>query len=79
MTVRALKPHQGTFHCCSFCSSNGSKEATCGCERKMPGGYKGCGHGHEGHPGKRHWSCCGSYAEHSECSKNNSNHYQFTL
>ncbi|XP_044266934.1 tripartite motif-containing protein 45 isoform X1 [Tribolium madens] len=79
ITVRTLKPHHGTFHCCSFCSSGGSKEATCGCEGRMPGGYKGCGHGHEGHPGRRHWSCCGNVLEHSECSKGNHSHYQFTL
>ncbi|ENN77306.1 hypothetical protein YQE_06132, partial [Dendroctonus ponderosae] len=80
ITVRSLKPHHGTFHCCSFCSSAGSKEATCGCEGKMPGGYKGCGHGHEGHPGRRHWSCCGNVVEHSECGRSRSNsHYQFTL
>ncbi|CAH1118013.1 unnamed protein product [Phaedon cochleariae] len=76
--VRALKPHIGTFHCCTFCSSGGSKEASCGCEGNMPGGYKGCGHGHEGHPGRRHWSCCGSILEHSECIRSN-HHYQFTL
>ncbi|XP_068902876.1 E3 ubiquitin-protein ligase TRIM45 isoform X2 [Tenebrio molitor] len=78
--VRTLKPHHGTFHCCSFCSSGGSKEATCGCGGKMPGGYKGCGHGHEGHPGRRHWSCCGNVLEHSECTRSNTHsHYQFTL
>ncbi|KAJ8978575.1 hypothetical protein NQ317_015992, partial [Molorchus minor] len=76
--VRSTKHHHGTFHCCSFCSSGGSKEASCGCGGKMPGGYKGCGHGHEGHPGRRHWSCCGNILEHSECSKSNSQ-YQFTL
>lgn len=32
------------------------------------GGFKGCGHGHKGHPGKPHWSCCGSTSERSECS-----------
>lgn len=31
------------------------------------GGFKGCGHGHKGHPGKPHWSCCGSTKEKSEC------------
>ncbi|XP_050309635.1 tripartite motif-containing protein 45 [Anthonomus grandis grandis] len=78
--VRSLKPHYGTFHCCSFCSSGGSKEASCGCDGKMPGGYKGCGHGHEGHPGRRHWSCCGNILEHSECGRSRSNsQYQFTL
>ncbi|KAJ3656673.1 hypothetical protein Zmor_015728 [Zophobas morio] len=80
LTVRTTKSHHGNFHCCSFCSSGGSKEATCGCGGKMPGGYKGCGHGHEGHPGRRHWSCCGSILEHSECARsNNLSHYQFTL
>ncbi|XP_017777155.1 PREDICTED: tripartite motif-containing protein 45 [Nicrophorus vespilloides] len=78
--VKTLRPHHGTFHCCSFCSSGGSKEAACGCGGKMPGGYRGCGHGHEGHPGRRHWSCCGNVLEHSECIRSNSiSHYQFTL
>lgn len=31
------------------------------------GGFKGCGHSHKGHPGKLHWSCCGSTVKHSEC------------
>lgn len=35
--------------------------------RLSAGGFKGCGHGHKGHPGKPHWSCCGSTAEKSEC------------
>ncbi|KAJ8893355.1 hypothetical protein PR048_005946 [Dryococelus australis] len=35
--VRTLRPHPGTFHCCSFCSSHGNKEATCGCGGTMPG------------------------------------------
>ncbi|XP_068428734.1 E3 ubiquitin-protein ligase TRIM45 [Clinocottus analis] len=64
---RKLRRHGGTFHCCSFCSSGGAKEALCGCTGTMPGGFKGCGHGHRGHPGKPHWSCCGSTAERSEC------------
>ncbi|XP_037345415.2 E3 ubiquitin-protein ligase TRIM45 isoform X2 [Pungitius pungitius] len=64
---RKLRRHGGTFHCCSFCSSGGSKEARCGCTGSMPGGFKGCGHGHRGHPGRPHWSCCGSTAELSEC------------
>ncbi|PSN43409.1 hypothetical protein C0J52_02627 [Blattella germanica] len=34
--VRMIRPHRGMFHCCSFCSSGGSKEATCGCGGKMP-------------------------------------------
>ncbi|XP_068602408.1 E3 ubiquitin-protein ligase TRIM45 [Brachionichthys hirsutus] len=64
---RKLRRHAGTFHCCSFCSSGGAKEARCGCPGTMPGGFKGCGHSHKGHPGKRHWSCCGSTVERSEC------------
>lgn len=114
---RKLRRHSGTFHCCSFCSSGGAKEARCGCAGTMPGnqqmcsdgqallatalthtatlkilwlnrasccwnhekcspdllsrlpagGFKGCGHGHKGHPGKPHWSCCGSTVEQSEC------------
>ncbi|XP_060909563.1 E3 ubiquitin-protein ligase TRIM45 [Labrus mixtus] len=64
---RKLRRHSGTFHCCSFCSSGGAKEARCGCPGTMPGGFKGCGHGHKGHPGKPHWSCCGSTTEESEC------------
>ncbi|KAM8749161.1 E3 ubiquitin-protein ligase TRIM45 [Acanthopagrus schlegelii] len=64
---RKLRRHTGTFHCCSFCSSGGDKEARCGCPGTMPGGFKGCGHSHKGHPGKPHWSCCGSTVEQSEC------------
>ncbi|XP_008326369.1 tripartite motif-containing protein 45 isoform X2 [Cynoglossus semilaevis] len=64
---RKFQRHAGTFHCCSFCSSGGSKEARCGCPGTMPGGFKGCGHSHKGHPGKPHWSCCGSTVEKSEC------------
>lgn len=61
--------HTGIFHCCSFCSSGGDKNSICACGAKMPGGYKGCGHGHEGHPGSAHWSCCGKTIEASSCSK----------
>uniref|UniRef100_A0A8C5I6S2 RING-type E3 ubiquitin transferase n=1 Tax=Gouania willdenowi TaxID=441366 RepID=A0A8C5I6S2_GOUWI len=64
---KKLRRHLGNFHCCSFCSSAGNKEARCGCAGTMPGGFKGCGHGHKGHPGKPHWSCCGSTTERSEC------------
>ncbi|KAM9342303.1 E3 ubiquitin-protein ligase TRIM45 [Pholidichthys leucotaenia] len=67
MVKREVRRHTGTFHCCSFCSSGGAKEARCGCAGTMPGGFKGCGHGHKGHPGKAHWSCCGSTTEKSEC------------
>lgn len=63
-----LKPlHTGIYHCCTFCSSGGKKEATCGCGGTMPGGYRGCGHGHVGHPGVNHWSCCGSVLRHGRC------------
>ncbi|XP_037052205.1 tripartite motif-containing protein 45 isoform X2 [Bradysia coprophila] len=71
LCVRTLRTHSGVFHCCSFCSSNGSKIAKCACGAKMPGGYNGCGHGHPGHPGRRHWSCCGSDLQSSECSATN--------
>ncbi|XP_035264124.1 tripartite motif-containing protein 45 [Anguilla anguilla] len=64
---RKFRRHRGTFHCCSFCSSRGAKDARCGCGGSMPGGYQGCGHGHRGHPGRPHWSCCGSVLEGSEC------------
>ncbi|XP_055548370.1 tripartite motif-containing protein 45 [Wyeomyia smithii] len=67
LRIHNLRPHSGVYHCCSFCSSNGSKHSTCACGSIMPGGYRGCGHGHEGHPGQRHWSCCGSLAECSDC------------
>ncbi|XP_023720662.1 tripartite motif-containing protein 45 isoform X3 [Cryptotermes secundus] len=77
--VRTMRTHHGTFHCCSFCSSGGSKEATCGCGGRMPGGYRGCGHGHVGHPGQRHWSCCGNILRNSECGRSNLSVYQFTL
>ncbi|XP_077393274.1 E3 ubiquitin-protein ligase TRIM45 [Festucalex cinctus] len=65
--TKKLRHHTGMFHCCSFCSSGGSKEARCGCPGTMPGGFQGCGHSHKGHPGKPHWSCCGSTTEKSEC------------
>ncbi|CAL7947324.1 unnamed protein product [Xylocopa violacea] len=63
-----FKPsHTGIYHCCTFCSSGGKKEVTCGCGGTMPGGYKGCGHGHMGHPGVHHWSCCGSILHYGRC------------
>uniref|UniRef100_A0A8C2FQU9 RING-type E3 ubiquitin transferase n=2 Tax=Cyprinus carpio TaxID=7962 RepID=A0A8C2FQU9_CYPCA len=68
---RKFRRHRGMFHCCSFCSSGGAKEARCGCTGTMPGGFQGCGHGHKGHPGKPHWSCCGSVVESSECVLHN--------
>ncbi|KAM8716983.1 hypothetical protein ACLKA7_003796 [Drosophila subpalustris] len=64
---RQVRPHTGIFHCCSFCSGKGSKSVKCSCDGRMPG-YSGCGHGHVGHPGRRHWSCCGNVLENSECS-----------
>lgn len=71
MCARTLRPHSGIFHCCTFCSSRAAKGATaCACGSQMPG-YKGCGHGHDGHPGRRHWSCCASDLETSECSATN--------
>lgn len=33
--LRAL--HSGIYHCCTFCSSGGKKEATCACSGTMPG------------------------------------------
>lgn len=69
VTVRRKhRPHPGVFHCCTFCSSGGQKAARCACGGTMPGGYLGCGHGHKGHPGHPHWSCCGKFIEKSECS-----------
>ncbi|EDW64104.1 E3 ubiquitin-protein ligase TRIM45 [Drosophila virilis] len=64
---RQVRPHSGIYHCCSFCSGKGSKTVKCSCEGRMPG-YSGCGHGHAGHPGRRHWSCCGNVLENSECN-----------
>ncbi|XP_029433982.1 tripartite motif-containing protein 45 [Rhinatrema bivittatum] len=69
LTVKSkLRKHQGVFHCCTFCSSGGQKDVRCGCGGTMPGGFQGCGHGHKGHPGHPHWSCCGRASENSECS-----------
>ncbi|XP_062427611.1 E3 ubiquitin-protein ligase TRIM45 [Rhea pennata] len=68
LTVKnKIRKHQGVFHCCTFCSSGGQKAARCACGGTMPGGYQGCGHGHKGHPGCPHWSCCGQVMESSEC------------
>ncbi|XP_076320879.1 E3 ubiquitin-protein ligase TRIM45-like isoform X1 [Tachypleus tridentatus] len=74
----AGKRHTGVYHCCSFCSSGGSRDARCACGGGMPGGYQGCGHGHNGHPGHHHWSCCGNFAENSECSKRTTI-YEYTI
>ncbi|NXD78679.1 TRI45 protein, partial [Halcyon senegalensis] len=67
MVKNKFREHQGVFHCCTFCSSGGQKAARCACGGTMPGGYQGCGHGHKGHPGYPHWSCCGQVKERSEC------------
>lgn len=64
---RQTSRHNGMFHCCTFCSTQGKKHIRCGCGGTMPGGYSGCGHGHPGHPGRRHWSCCGNTVETSQC------------
>ncbi|KAL9924406.1 uncharacterized protein ACN2A1_006839 [Glossina fuscipes fuscipes] len=66
--ARAVRPHSGIYHCCAFCSSKGNKMIKCSCEGRMPGYNDGCGHGHTGHPGRRHWSCCGNVLENSECT-----------
>ncbi|XP_012284516.1 tripartite motif-containing protein 45 isoform X2 [Orussus abietinus] len=63
----SMHRHTGVYHCCTFCSSGGRKEAACACNGTMPGGYKGCGHGHPGHPGVKHWSCCGSPHRYDKC------------
>lgn len=69
VTVRGTsRQHCGIYHCCTFCSSGGQKDARCGCGGTMPGGFQGCGHGHKGHPGLSHWSCCGSTSEISDCT-----------
>ncbi|KAI8119945.1 Tripartite motif-containing protein 45 [Lucilia cuprina] len=65
--ARTLRPHSGIYHCCAFCSSKGNKNIKCACEGRMPN-FHSCGHGHVGHPGRRHWSCCGNVLENSECS-----------
>uniref|UniRef100_A0A8C0IC80 RING-type E3 ubiquitin transferase n=1 Tax=Bubo bubo TaxID=30461 RepID=A0A8C0IC80_BUBBB len=67
MVKNKFREHRGVFHCCTFCSSGGQKAARCACGGTMPGGYQGCGHGHKGHPGCPHWSCCGQVKESSEC------------
>ncbi|XP_013181101.1 PREDICTED: tripartite motif-containing protein 45-like [Papilio xuthus] len=79
--ARVFKSHAGQFHCCTFCSSGGRRDVRCGCGATMPGGYKGCGHGHAGWPGARHWSCCGSTLAHGPCAKHPHKHrlYQFSL
>ncbi|XP_036328662.1 uncharacterized protein LOC118740991 isoform X2 [Rhagoletis pomonella] len=68
--ARNVRPHSGIYHCCTFCSSKGNKMVKCSCDGRMPG-YNGCGHGHAGHPGRRHWSCCGNALENSECNASN--------
>ncbi|CAB3231479.1 unnamed protein product [Arctia plantaginis] len=83
--ARAGASHWGVYHCCTFCSSGGKREATCGCGAQMPHGYKGCGHGHAGWPGTRHWSCCGATRREAGCARPappqrpNTQLYQFSL
>ncbi|KAM7353406.1 uncharacterized protein ACRADG_005479 isoform 2-T2 [Cochliomyia hominivorax] len=67
LQASTLRPHSGIYHCCAFCSSKNNKGIKCGCGSRMPG-FNGCGHGHAGHPGRRHWSCCGNVLENSECT-----------
>nr|XP_045582063.1 mucin-4-like [Procambarus clarkii] len=71
--------HTGVFHCCTFCSSGGDKTASCACGATMPGGYQGCGHNHTGHPGQKHWSCCGQTSPSGPCTRPPSQYYQVTL
>lgn len=73
------RKHFGIYHCCAFCSSNGHKEAQCACGGTIPGGFKGCGHGHAGHPGGYHWSCCGKMVKNSECARTDHTIYECTL
>ncbi|CAH2105043.1 unnamed protein product [Euphydryas editha] len=68
--------HWGTFHCCAFCSSGGRRP--CGCGAAVAG-HKGCGHGHAGWPGARHWSCCGSTRREPPCARAARPLYQFSL
>ncbi|XP_038211171.1 tripartite motif-containing protein 45 [Zerene cesonia] len=76
--ARVMRAHAGQYHCCAYCSSGGRRDATCACGSTMAGGYKGCGHGHPGWPGTRHWSCCGSTRRNSPCAR--AQHmYQFSL
>jgi len=35
--TRLRLTHRGIYHCCTFCSSGGKKEMTCGCRGTMPG------------------------------------------
>jgi len=62
-----VRSHSGQFGCCTYCLTGGKKHVRCGCGSRMPGGYSGCGHGHPGHPGTSHWSCCGSTDQYSYC------------
>ncbi|VVC93175.1 unnamed protein product [Leptidea sinapis] len=77
--ARVVKAHSGQYHCCAFCSSGGRRDVTCGCGSSMGGGYKGCGHGHDGWPGTRHWSCCGNTRRKSPCTRPSQQLYQFSL
>jgi tripartite motif-containing protein 45 len=48
---RNLRPHLGIYHCCAFCSSKGSKHASCACVGTF-GDRNYCAHGWAGWPGK---------------------------
>ncbi|PIO12163.1 hypothetical protein AB205_0132530, partial [Aquarana catesbeiana] len=45
VTVKGTpRSHPGIYHCCTFCSSGGQKDARCGCGGTMPGrGHRGQG------------------------------------
>ena len=66
---RDSRQHSGVYQCCTFCTHGKDKNVSCGCGGNMSGGFSGCGHGHPGHPGSWHWSCCGEVAKESMCSK----------
>ncbi|XP_069120765.1 E3 ubiquitin-protein ligase TRIM45-like [Argopecten irradians] len=76
------REHSGTWHCCSFCSSAGKMDVSCGCG-SIVRGSRGCWHAHPGYPGGPHWTCCGKMLRQSECIyaiiKNNSNVLEATL
>ncbi|XP_076065926.1 uncharacterized protein LOC143039582 [Oratosquilla oratoria] len=73
------RAHTGVYHCCTFCSTAGDKAVTCACGGTMPGGYRGCGHNHTGHPGHKHWSCCAQPLQTDPCTRPASSYYQVTL
>ncbi|XP_033731239.1 tripartite motif-containing protein 45-like [Pecten maximus] len=76
------REHSGTWHCCSFCSSAGKMDVSCGCG-SIVRGSRGCWHAHPGYPGGPHWTCCGKMSRPSECiyaiTKNDTNVLEVTL